>query len=61
MRHRLLGELLVVTILLEVPLLLPLPLAELFVNIGLQILGQGIVERLLFPPLPSSLLLLIAH
>jgi len=60
MRHRLLGELLVVTILLKVPLLLPLPLAELLVNIGLQILGQGIVERLLFSPLPS-LVLLIAH
>ena len=61
MCYRLLGKLPVVTILLEVSLLLPLPLAELLVNIGLQILGQIIVERLFLTPLAPSLLLLIPH
>ena len=61
MCYRLLGKLPVVTILLEVSLLLPLPLAELLVHIGLQILGQAIFERFLLTLLGPSLLLLIAH
>jgi len=60
-RDRLLGELPVVTILLEVPLLLALPLSELLVNIGLQVLGQAIVERFLLTPLAPSFLLMIPH